>query len=114
MTQLSKQTIFQGDFCPRNKFDEVENAHTIFFHYMTYNLSKLFTGKRFHGQKSPRTIVCLDNCVIGQKSLGQLSPWTIAPWTIVATPLGSVIHVRHVETITEYCLIPPLQKILQK
>ena len=32
------------------------------------------------------TIVFLDNCVIGQKSLGQLSPWTIAPWTIVATP----------------------------
>ena len=30
MTQLSKQTIFQGDFCPRSKFDEVEAAHIIF------------------------------------------------------------------------------------
>ena len=51
-------------------------------------MSKLFTGKRFLGQKSPWTIVCLDNCVIGQKSLGQLSPWTIVPWTIVATQLA--------------------------
>ena len=49
-------------------------------------MSKLFTGKSFLGQKSHWTIVSLDNCVIGQKSLGQLSPWTIVPWTIVATP----------------------------
>ena len=49
-------------------------------------MSKLFTSKRFLGQKSPWTKVCLDNCVIGQKSLGQLSPWTMVPWTIVATP----------------------------
>ena len=49
-------------------------------------MSKLFTGKNFPGKKSHWTIVSLDNCVIGQKSLGQLSPWTIVPWTIVATP----------------------------
>ena len=52
------------------------------------NLSKLFTGKSFLGQKSHWTIVSLDNCVIGQKSLGELSPWTIVPWTVVATPIG--------------------------
>ena len=49
-------------------------------------MSKPFTGKSFLGQKSHWTIVSLDNCVIGQKSLGQLSPWIIVPWTIVATP----------------------------
>ena len=35
MTQLSKQTIVQGDFCPRSKFDEMKAAHIIFFHSIT-------------------------------------------------------------------------------
>ena len=98
MTQLSKQTFVQGDFCPRSYFDKVKAAHIIFFTIQhtwmvsliikkrKINLSKLFTSKRFLGQKSPWTKVCLDNCVIGQKSLGQLSPWTTVPWTNVATP----------------------------
>ena len=30
MTQLSKQTIVQGDFCPRSTFDVVKAAHIIF------------------------------------------------------------------------------------
>ena len=50
------------------------------------NLSKFFNGKRSIGQKYARTVVCFDNCVVGQKSLGKLSPWMIVPWTIVATP----------------------------
>ena len=54
------------------------------------NLSNLFTGKSFFGQKSHWTIDSLDNSVIGQKSLGQLSPWTIVSWTIVATPFTQV------------------------
>ena len=64
------------------------------------NLSKLFTVKSFLGQKSHWTIVSLDNCVIGQKSLGQLSPWTIIPWTIVATPFQLLVF--EVETFPEY------------
>ena len=35
-------------------------------------MSKILNGKHFLGQKSPWTKVCLDNCVIGQKSLGIL------------------------------------------
>ena len=51
------------------------------------NLSNLFTGKSFLGQKFHLPKVSWDNCVIGQKSLGQLSHWTIVPWTILATPI---------------------------
>ena len=47
-------------------------------------MSKPFTGKSFLGQKSRWTIVSLGNCVIGQKSNGQVSPWTIIPWTSVS------------------------------
>ena len=54
-----------------------------------YNLSNSHLGK-----KSPWTKVCLDNYVIGQKSLGQLSPWTIIPWTIVATPVKSYVQIK--------------------
>ena len=36
------------------------------------------------------TKVCLDNCPLDKRLLGQLVPWTLVPWTIVATPKMSL------------------------
>ena len=63
-------------------------------------MSKLFTGKSFHGQKFHLTKVSWDNCVIGQKSLVQLSPRTIVPWTIVATPFEDVFA-KHLKELSQ-------------
>ena len=40
MTQLSKPTFVQGDFCTRSKFDKVKAAHIIFFHCITHLYGK--------------------------------------------------------------------------
>ena len=40
MTQLAKQTIVQGDFCPWSKFGEVKAAHSIFFQYIAHLYGK--------------------------------------------------------------------------
>lgn len=49
------------------------------------NLSKLFAGKSFLGQRSPWTKVSLENCPLDILPLGQRSLWTTFPWTNVST-----------------------------
>ena len=71
---LSKETLVQGDYCPRWKFETLRAVHIIFLSFYNQsislhpienkenNLSKLITSKSFLGQKSPRTKISLENC----------------------------------------------------
>ena len=69
--RLSKYTFVHDDFCPRSKYCQDEGCSYFFFSLHNalvwqvsikkINLGKICIGKSFLGQKSPWTIVCLDN-----------------------------------------------------
>ena len=80
MTQLSKQTIVQGDFCPR-KLLPIHILPKLIFFIETCHTSALCNEKKKYEQPSSWQYLLL----------GQKSSWTNVyldnrPWTIFATP----------------------------